>query len=456
MFYEGTLQEGISTAVGQQKLVFCFVTDDNAESETWEKEFLQDSSLKDVIAKQAVALRLTAGSEEAGYLAQIFPLPKTPTIVIMKHGELKEYIAAGVGKQDFFRRIQTSFNVSPPLAGPSLPEASSSSPPRAPSLAGVPSTVEQSENVRRVLEDRAARQQAAKKEADKEAEKQAQQDAAQEKKKAAAAKDEAGADAPQQAELLKKKQQAELLKKKKQQDSDERQRILRRIQADKEDRRHQAQEREQRKRHSQSSNGQSSSAALTPSPSTSASSRSGEFTSVQVRLFDGSTIRSRFKTSSPVRHIRNWVDESRTDGRLPYAFKQLLTPLPNRPIDDTEEGKSLGDMCLSPSSTLVLVPIPRYASAYDEAVPGIRDRLVGFVLAIFAWLLGLVGLGEASRSNQLPPTAQQAAANSGSASNQAKKHRRQGLGNPSDPQRDPQLYNGNSLNFEPRPDEEEL
>lgn len=26
MFYQGSLQEGISTAVGQQKLVLCFVT----------------------------------------------------------------------------------------------------------------------------------------------------------------------------------------------------------------------------------------------------------------------------------------------------------------------------------------------------------------------------------------------------------------------------------------------
>lgn len=26
MFYDGTLQDGISTAVGQQKLVLCFVT----------------------------------------------------------------------------------------------------------------------------------------------------------------------------------------------------------------------------------------------------------------------------------------------------------------------------------------------------------------------------------------------------------------------------------------------
>ncbi|KAG5983272.1 hypothetical protein E4U55_000350, partial [Claviceps digitariae] len=63
MFYQGTLQEGISTAVGQQKLVFCFVTknppfklktgqaltarghkDENDESQTWENEFLQDDS----------------------------------------------------------------------------------------------------------------------------------------------------------------------------------------------------------------------------------------------------------------------------------------------------------------------------------------------------------------------------------------------------------------------------
>lgn len=62
MFYEGSLQEGISAAVGQQKLVFCFVTgklrgnrrrslvltwvDGNEESTTWENEFLQDLSVR--------------------------------------------------------------------------------------------------------------------------------------------------------------------------------------------------------------------------------------------------------------------------------------------------------------------------------------------------------------------------------------------------------------------------
>ncbi|KMQ81978.1 ubx domain-containing protein [Lasius niger] len=64
MFYPGSLQEGISTAVGQQKMVLCFVTskypyamatmphganapfsDEDEESQRWENEFLQDGSV---------------------------------------------------------------------------------------------------------------------------------------------------------------------------------------------------------------------------------------------------------------------------------------------------------------------------------------------------------------------------------------------------------------------------
>jgi hypothetical protein len=45
MFFEGTIQEGISKAVGQQKVVLCFVTDDGEESQQWENEFLTDESV---------------------------------------------------------------------------------------------------------------------------------------------------------------------------------------------------------------------------------------------------------------------------------------------------------------------------------------------------------------------------------------------------------------------------
>jgi hypothetical protein len=42
--------------------------------------------LAPLIESKTIALRLEAQSEEAGYLAAIFPLPKTPTIVIIKYG----------------------------------------------------------------------------------------------------------------------------------------------------------------------------------------------------------------------------------------------------------------------------------------------------------------------------------------------------------------------------------
>lgn len=111
MFFEGTLQEGITSAVEQAKLVVCFVTDGQPESQKWETEFLTDENLREHLAKEAVVLKLQAGSTEAGYLAAIFPLPKTPTLVCIKNGELKEYIASGVSKEEFSNRLAKALGV---------------------------------------------------------------------------------------------------------------------------------------------------------------------------------------------------------------------------------------------------------------------------------------------------------------------------------------------------------
>ena len=63
MFFTGTLQEGISTAVQQGKLVVCFVTDNNEESQKWENEFLKEDAVSSALAKEGVTLRLEAGSK---------------------------------------------------------------------------------------------------------------------------------------------------------------------------------------------------------------------------------------------------------------------------------------------------------------------------------------------------------------------------------------------------------
>ena len=87
---------------------------------------------------------------------------------------------------------------------------------------------------------------------------------------------------------------------------------------------------------------------------------------MQVRLFDGSTIRSRFSAQKTLRKdVRQWIDGQRADGDTPYTFKQVLTPHPNRTITISEEEESLQSLGLNPSATLILVPVKDYTSAYE-------------------------------------------------------------------------------------------
>ncbi|KAM0417375.1 hypothetical protein ACHAPT_012609 [Fusarium lateritium] len=432
MFYQGTLQDGISTAVGQQKLVLCFVTDESEEGQQWETEFLTDETLSDLIKNHAIALRLMAGSEEAGYLAQIFPLPRTPTVVIIKNGDLKEYITPGTSKEEFMRRVQSVFNSTTASSAATQPAAAAPStttqpePPAAapPAQGPRPST---SETVRRILAERAAKLQ--------------EQKEAERKAKGERAKLKAKADAEAKATMDKDNatahKAAEAVRKRKQQDQDERARILKRIADDKEERRMRAEERQKQRAETVDA---PASALKLP-----AITKTSGMTALQVRLFDGSTLRSRFKSDTALKEIRGWVDESRTDGKQPYTFKQVLTPLPNKNIDETEEDKAIGDLGLSPSSTLVLIPVKKYVSAYDGS-GNILTRFIYFILGFFTWFFGLFGSREERGAPRAPADSDDAPASPRDES------RIQTFQNQ---QRDQQLYNGNSLNFEPRPDEEE-
>ena len=97
------------------------------------------------------------------------------------------------------------------------------------------------------------------------------------------------------------------------------------------------------------------------------SSKDSRQCAVQVRLFDGSTIRSRFSPARTLRvDIRSWVDHERTDGDNPYTFRQVLAPMPNRPISISEEEESLETLGLMPNATLIMVPVQAYTTAYGN------------------------------------------------------------------------------------------
>ncbi|GKT95220.1 LOW QUALITY PROTEIN: UBX domain-containing protein [Colletotrichum tofieldiae] len=445
MFFTGSLQEGIATALQQSKCVFCFVTD------------------------EAVALRLKKGSEEAGYLAAIFPLPNTPTVVVIKNGDLKEYITAGTSKDEFVSRVTTAFRgaqdqpaVPQPAAAPApataaqptddlppLPQSTPRPNPPGPArltLAPRPATPTQEEEnaatLRAVLAERAARLEAQRLESERKA-----------KAARAAAAEKAETDNSKQAEQTRNHKEA--LKKARQDAADEKARILKKIEDDRAERRAKAAERAAIRNQASSPKLGDVAAALTRSESSSlapsTSSASG-MTALQVRLLDGSTIRSRFPSKTALGgDVRAWVDGERTDGsKEPYRFKVVLAPQPSKLIDDTEESKSLAELNLSPSSTLVLAPVGAHrlrgvvAGEHGRGVPAVAINAAAVALGLISGVFS--GLG-----------AQRQAAEEGGAEPVTVREQRKGkfsqFANPDDRKNDQQLYNGNSLNFEPRPDE---
>jgi len=516
MFFEGTLQEAVATAIQQARPLVCFVTDNEDESKQWENEFLTHEDLASPL-QATIVIRLKAGTVEAGYLEQIYPVPKKPTVVIMKGAELKGYIAAGVTKDDFVKRMKTALG-QPVQPGPASPLPAQSAPATTASTttssAPAPSSTASSSNSGQVTPPSPAAESVAARLAAQ----QRQQE--EEARRLAEAKKEAGGTANTE-----QNKHVETLRKKQQEAREERQRILKAIEDDKAARRaRQAEAEAERKRAAAAAQegGDGSSIerrnSTTARPSTGQSSRTSEHCALQVRLFDGSTIRNRFSsTGDTLKEVREWVDKSiaeaeaaaasaegrktKTAANIPYTFKVLLTPLPSKNIDETEEDKSLRELDLAPSSTLILVPVrthKRVAAAYRrrrssasvsaytaELAASVRNgngnaftRFLVYILScitgffrvivdFFSTLFSTQGLPE-SQQQQQPGQASESSSSAATASGRSlggagEGSRIKGFDTARDSEdaaarrrrNEQQFYNGNSTNFEPRHDDEE-
>ena len=130
---------------------------------------------------------------------------------------------------------------------------------------------------------------------------------------------------------------------------------------------------------------------------------------IQVRMFDGSNIRHKFSSDATLRtDVRAWIDKERLDGDIPYTFKQILTPLPNRTLSISDEEESLQSLGLTPSATLIMVPVQGYTAAYDHQGLVSRGASTGYsVIAggagmITGALRTVLGLGQATGQTNEP------------------------------------------------------
>jgi hypothetical protein len=169
---------------------------------------------------------------------------------------------------------------------------------------------------------------------------------------------------------------------------------------------------------------------------------------IQVRMFDGTTIREKFPSENTIRtDVRQWIATERRDGETPYNLRQILTPLPSRQIEISEEEESLQSLGLTPSATLVMVPVKEYTEAYGDASLIGKNIAAGVSLVTdgIGAVAGIIGsfLGYGQARNNQP--AQPSPASSNVASDSASRINIRTLHDQSDAKDAQQLYNGNQV-----------
>lgn len=176
---------------------------------------------------------------------------------------------------------------------------------------------------------------------------------------------------------------------------------------------------------------------------------------VLVRTFDGSSLRASFPRSARISsQVRGWIDGS-VEQKTPYNLKIILTPQPNRVIEAAEEEKSLEDLDMIGSCTLVMVPVQGYVESYAPSSNGILGSAIsggynfvrGSVGAVLGGVRSVLGFGQVTSESGEHPAANESSSATLSGHVRVRTLADQRL---EAQKKDQQFYNGNQLNFQPR------
>ncbi|KAJ5886452.1 uncharacterized protein N7473_009126 [Penicillium subrubescens] len=427
IFFEGSLQEGIALAVREAKAVVCFVRDDAQLSSTWEQEYFSDNEVAQALGGKSVSLRLTAGTQEAGFLSSFCPVAEFPALIVIKNGKLEEYLLPGVSKDEFKGRIlavlgrqqtpsttpaqqpqastfavDSNSSYSPPNTTPSA--AISTPAHRRPSQSTnpLPSTATHNSQESAKSKKPLARHESAK-----------PQPGRQDHGKKPAPVPENKATASQPTKPTIRKPPAPTVE-------------------DEE-----------------------------PKPRPPAPKGPPSQYRLQVRLFDGRSIRSSFTPTQTIRNdVRPWLDEQMTDDKRPYNLKHVLTPLPSRTLSVAEESQALQDLGLGSTANLVMIPVASYTEAYTAAaanslpargISAVYNMVSSVASSATSFVGSFIGYGTSA-----PESSTQAPSSPSPPPPETTRRRRTSglnirtLHDQRDERDDNQFYNGNQLNFEPR------
>ena len=249
---------------------------------------------------------------------------------------------------------------------------------------------------------------------------------------------------------------------------EERERIKQQIKADKEERRRPEQV---QKQNDLAASTTTNTTTTSSSTSTSVPKPNPNELRVQVRTFDGSLLRSVFTpTSTIAADLRPWID-GEVSPNVPYDFKLILTPLPNRKIEAGEEALGLRDLGVRGSCTFVIAPVKGYVESYagggggglvGSVVSGGYNLVAGTVGGLLGGVGSLLGYGGGGGQQQQGGAGAQGPGQQvgsggegeGAAQQQRSMRVRTLADQRAEEQRGNQFYNGNALNFQPNKDDE--
>ncbi|KAK6381677.1 uncharacterized protein PV06_05210 [Exophiala oligosperma] len=531
MFHEGDLQSGIGLALQQSKAVLCFVQDQSEASRRWES-ILNGESIKTAITSQAVALRIEAGSQEAGFLSPICSIDSIPAIIVIKNAQLQENIQSGqISTDDLPTRLRKAFGVEETEQELALAE-DTSQPDQASSgeetgyldLQPVTEGTRISNNAydalrnhtqkllddgkspseifetqlhlinnipifrdevkrlrgggRRALSEHVrsrllrfpavglripGQTRSSATATPSQPQESTQNNTSPQTSTGASNRsppvqgiDAATPSNDQPSSERQRAQRSEYIKmqrEREQHQRDERDRIKAQIKADREERRRLDELRKQ------------GDIASSASESSSGSKQRSTQVRVQVRTFDGSTLRSTFQPTSTLSNdVRPWID-TETNISAPYNLKLILTPLPNRNIEAAEEEQELRNLGIVGSCTLVMVPVKGYVESYtgsstggllSTAVSGGYNLVSGTAGAVFGGVKSLLGYNTTQQGSAEANATGGGQASTSTPQNAVRNVRVRTLADQraESARRDQQFYNGNQLNFEPKKDDD--
>ncbi|KAL4821079.1 hypothetical protein BDW67DRAFT_77231 [Aspergillus spinulosporus] len=434
MFFTGTLQEGITLAVQESKAVVCFVPDNGETSSTWQEEYFHgDEQFTRLLESQSVLLRIAKDSLEAGFLASVCPISKYPTVVVIRNGMLRDYIVPDISKEGFRSRVMAAI---------------ADSKPQTQTVASL--TPQQSTQRAQEISSSAARVAEPVSTAPRPAFDATQTSMTRGQSSQNVSTSSSGDKANDTSLSSRSKMYSATVPRKQEehgmpQSSNKAQETI------------QQKDTKGKAPIPLSKNEKSAAAALAPHLTTTPVPPSQY--RLQVRLFDGSSVRSTFSPLHTIRSdVRPWLD-NQLEERRPYNLKLIMTPLPNKTLTIAEEDLALRELISGSTATFVMVPIKTYTEAYSDS-GSLPVRAVssayGLVTSAVGGAVGYIGsfIGYSPNTASSSQSASPQSRESQTSADATRRPRQWGanirtLGDQLDGQ-DSQFYNGNQLNFEPQ------